>query len=87
MCSFSHKHSNWYGVEIPATVMAGLIQNDVYPDIFYSTNLENVNSSLFDVSWWYRCALPEVDTQAPISVLLSLFFFFFFFFFFFSCLC
>eukprot|EP01105_Mastigella_eilhardi_P014776 TRINITY_DN3367_c0_g1_i2.p1 TRINITY_DN3367_c0_g1~~TRINITY_DN3367_c0_g1_i2.p1 ORF type:complete len:859 (+),score=161.34 TRINITY_DN3367_c0_g1_i2:95-2578(+) len=46
----------WYTVAVPATVMAGLLQNDYYPDdLFYGVNLQSVNASEFNVPWWFRC--------------------------------
>ncbi|HTW94620.1 MAG TPA: hypothetical protein VMD30_07495, partial [Tepidisphaeraceae bacterium] len=57
--------SGWYAVEVPCTVMAGLIANGEYPDIFYSDNLRHVQRSRFAHSWWYRTQFfvpPEVGT-------------------------
>eukprot|EP01119_Soliformovum_irregulare_P013748 TRINITY_DN3693_c0_g1_i1.p1 TRINITY_DN3693_c0_g1~~TRINITY_DN3693_c0_g1_i1.p1 ORF type:complete len:870 (+),score=213.72 TRINITY_DN3693_c0_g1_i1:64-2673(+) len=50
----SYDDSKWYPVTVPSTVMGGLVENGVYPDIFYSKNLQKVNSTQFDVPWWYR---------------------------------
>ena len=44
----------WYKVEGPATVMAGLIQNGMYPNVFYDVNLQSVSREDFEVPWWYR---------------------------------
>ena len=49
-------HDTWYNVTVPATVMAGLLQNNVYPDPFYAENLRVIPTDPFDVPWWYRCA-------------------------------
>lgn len=45
---------NWYSITVPSTVLAGLVENNVYPDPFYGTNLSNIPASQFDNSWWYR---------------------------------
>ncbi|MFB9622175.1 glycosyl hydrolase 2 galactose-binding domain-containing protein [Nonomuraea helvata] len=44
----------WYAVGPRSTVLAGLLQNNVYPDPFYSTNMQSIPTADFDVPWWYR---------------------------------
>ena len=46
---------SWYSVDVPSTVLAGLVQNNVYPDPFFGDNLRLIPTAPFDVSWWYRC--------------------------------
>lgn len=41
-------------VHIPATVLSGLIQNNIYKDVYYNMGLENINKEAFQVPWWYR---------------------------------
>ncbi|HPF52231.1 MAG TPA: glycoside hydrolase family 2 TIM barrel-domain containing protein [Draconibacterium sp.] len=48
------KVENGYTVEIPATVMAALVRNDVYKDVFYGENLKKIPTAQFKVPWWYR---------------------------------
>ena len=50
---------DWYRVSGRATVMAGLIENGLYKDVFDGDNLRGVqvpdaNSGQFVVPWWYR---------------------------------
>lgn len=50
---------DWYPVSGRATVMAGLLENGVYKDVFHSDNLRAVavpdsNQHQFVVPWWYR---------------------------------
>jgi exo-1,4-beta-D-glucosaminidase len=50
---------DWYPVSGRATVMAGLLENDAYKNVFYSDNLraaEEPDSSgnVFVIPWWYR---------------------------------
>ena len=46
---------DWYPVGPRSTVLAGLVQNGKYPDLFHSTNLrDKVNPADFKVPWWYR---------------------------------
>lgn len=49
----------WYPVSGRATVMAGLLENGKYKDVFYSDNLRAVqvpdaSGQEFVVPWWYR---------------------------------
>ena len=49
----------WYRVSGRATVMAGLIESGLYPDVFYSDNLRAIeipdaSGNRFVVPWWYR---------------------------------
>jgi exo-1,4-beta-D-glucosaminidase len=49
----------WYAVSGRATVMAGLLENGTYQNVFYSDNLRAVeepdsSGNVFLVPWWYR---------------------------------
>src|SRR4051794_26461794 len=46
--------TGWYPVSARSTVYAGLLQNNKYPDPFYSTRMKDVPASDFTVPWWYR---------------------------------
>lgn len=50
----SFKPAGWYPITVPATVIAGLLQNHVYPDVFFGENLKRINKEDFIPSWWYR---------------------------------
>eukprot|EP01105_Mastigella_eilhardi_P009637 TRINITY_DN2269_c0_g1_i1.p1 TRINITY_DN2269_c0_g1~~TRINITY_DN2269_c0_g1_i1.p1 ORF type:complete len:914 (+),score=128.61 TRINITY_DN2269_c0_g1_i1:84-2825(+) len=50
---------DWFSVTVPATVIAGLLQNDFWGkdfDPFFGTNFETLvaDSALFDPPWWFR---------------------------------
>ena len=50
---------DWYPVSGRATVMAGLLENGKYKDVFHGNNLRTVsvpdsNQHQFVVPWWYR---------------------------------
>lgn len=45
--------NNWYTVNLPATIIAGLRQNGLYEDIYFSNNIEKVSEKDFQKSWWY----------------------------------
>ncbi|SDZ35612.1 Glycosyl hydrolases family 2 [Amycolatopsis xylanica] len=46
--------AGWLRVSQPETVMAGLLENGRYPDIFTSKNLAGVPTAQFKPNWWYR---------------------------------
>ncbi len=50
----SYQPQGWYPVTLPASVIAGLLQNNVYADPFYGKNLDLINANAFSVPWWYR---------------------------------
>ena len=49
--------SGWYPAAARSTVYAALVQNNVYPDPFYSTRMRDVPKANFTVPWWYRTDL------------------------------
>lgn len=65
--------SGWYPVNMPKTVLAGLVDNRVYPDPYFGTNLKNIpgyqdglwliqkEDSPFSVPWWYRVEFDVPD--------------------------
>src|ERR1700691_1119477 len=57
--SAGYSTRDWYPVSGRATVMAGLLENGTYENVFYSDNLraaEEPDSSgnVFVIPWWYR---------------------------------
>jgi exo-1,4-beta-D-glucosaminidase len=61
---------DWYPVSGRATVMAGLLENGTYQNVFYGDNLRAVeepdsSSYVFVIPWWYRTefTLPEEARQ------------------------
>jgi exo-1,4-beta-D-glucosaminidase len=57
--SSGYSTQDWYPVSGRATVMAGLLENGTYKDIFYSDNLRAVeepdsSGNVFLIPWWYR---------------------------------
>lgn len=57
--------SDWYTIGSHGTLMATLIDNKVYndTDLFFSTNLQKVDSSQFQIPWYYRTEIqfPSVN--------------------------
>jgi exo-1,4-beta-D-glucosaminidase len=57
--SAGYSTHGWYSVSGRATVMAGLLENGTYQNVFYSDNLRAVeepdsSGNLFLIPWWYR---------------------------------
>jgi len=62
----SYQPEKWYPTTVPSTVLATLIDNKVFPDPYYGTNIESLpgyyrdgkkempETSPFRVPWWYR---------------------------------
>jgi exo-1,4-beta-D-glucosaminidase len=67
----------WYPVSGRATVMAGLLENGKYKDVFHGDNLRTVaepdsSGSLFVVPWWYRTEFKLVRGPAGTHTLLRI---------------
>ncbi len=57
--SAGYSTRDWYPVSGRATVMAGLLENGTYKDVFYSDNLRTAaepdsSGNVFVIPWWYR---------------------------------
>jgi exo-1,4-beta-D-glucosaminidase len=62
----SFQPEKWYPTTVPSTVFGTLVENKVYPDPYYGTNIEKIpgysarrgaempENSPFKTSWWYR---------------------------------
>src|SRR5260221_6151125 len=64
--SAGYSTSGWYPVSGRATVMAGLLENGTYKDVFYGDNLraaEEPDSSgnVFVIPWWYPPEFTVVE--------------------------
>lgn len=57
---------SWYPASVPTTVLAALIKNEVYTDVFFGKNLEAVPSEQFRRSWWYRREF-DLDMKKPLA--------------------
>src|SRR2546423_14766957 len=55
--------SGWYPIALPSTVLAGLVSNNVYQNIYFGTNLQSV-PDLTGQSWWFRGEFTAPATTA-----------------------
>ncbi|HET7223571.1 MAG TPA: glycoside hydrolase family 2, partial [Rhodanobacteraceae bacterium] len=65
--NFSTK--DWYPVSGRATVMAGLMENGKYKDVFHEDELRTVARHHFVVPWWYRTQFTLVKGASGRHVL------------------
>jgi hypothetical protein len=49
-----YQTAGWLPISRPETLMAALVENGRYPNIFFSNNLASVPTDQFKVNWWYR---------------------------------
>ncbi|MDQ1484606.1 MAG: exo,4-beta-D-glucosaminidase [Actinomycetota bacterium] len=58
-----YRAAGWLEAPPRSTVMAALLANGQYPDVFYSTNMrDQVDPALFQVPWWYRSTFTVVGS-------------------------
>ncbi|RJP67207.1 MAG: glycoside hydrolase family 2 [Ignavibacteriales bacterium] len=62
---------NWYPVNLPSTVLAGLVNNKVYENIYYSDNLKMISDEKLKKSWWYRTEFEIPNQQQKKTVKLE----------------
>ncbi|GHH76804.1 beta-mannosidase [Streptomyces sulfonofaciens] len=46
--------AGWYVAPARSTVLAAMLADGLYPDVFYSKNLSGIDPAMFQVPWWYR---------------------------------
>ena len=68
---------DWYTVSGRATVMAGLLENGQYGDVFYGDNLRAVeepdsSGNLFVIPWWYRTEFALIKGARETRTLLRI---------------
>ncbi|MCP4258670.1 MAG: glycoside hydrolase family 2 [Planctomycetes bacterium] len=44
----------WFDAQVPSTILASLVDQGQYKDIYYGMNLNDVPKERFEQSWWYR---------------------------------
>lgn len=46
--------SDWHSATVPSTVLAALVNEGVYQDIYFGTNLDKIPRAPFAGPWWFR---------------------------------
>jgi exo-1,4-beta-D-glucosaminidase len=75
--SAGYSTRGWFPVSGRATVMAGLLENGKYENVFYSDNLRAVeepdsSGNLFVIPWWYRTEFTLVKGARETRTLLCI---------------
>ena len=68
-----YQTAGWYKVNVPTTVIAGLIANKVYNfDPFYARNFERLKDPRLDKPWWFRKEFSLPETENGKNIVLKL---------------
>ncbi len=62
---------NWYPADLPTTVLAALVKDGQYKNIFFNQNFENIPSKPFEVPWWYRTTFKVPKSSSNQTVRLQ----------------
>jgi exo-1,4-beta-D-glucosaminidase len=56
----------WYDAQVPSTVLASLVDQGQYQDLYFGMNLKDVPKGRFEQPWWYRneFVLNGADAEA-----------------------
>lgn len=52
---------DWQPASVPTTVLAALVKNGAYGDLYFSKNLEEIPTEQFEHAWWYRTEFALED--------------------------
>jgi exo-1,4-beta-D-glucosaminidase len=52
--NIGYSTKDWYPTSIPKTVLATLVENGVYKNLYYGKNLAKIKKDDFQQPWWYR---------------------------------
>ncbi len=55
---------SWYKTPVPSTVLASLVKNGEYKELYFDKNLESIPEERFQCSWWYRNEFKIEDNKA-----------------------
>lgn len=50
----NYQTKNWTNLTVPNTILAGLVEAEIYKDIYKDKNLEKIPTKQFEQPWWYR---------------------------------
>src|ERR1700722_8883376 len=56
--------ANWCPASVPTTVLAALVNDGIYTNIFFGTNLAAIPSAPFTNAWWFRKEFKLSRSQA-----------------------
>ncbi|MGB2865624.1 MAG: sugar-binding domain-containing protein, partial [Sedimentisphaerales bacterium] len=62
---------HWYPANVPSTVLAVLVENDVYKNPYFGMNLSEIPCEPYEKPWWYRTEFQLSQKDAAGTVLLE----------------
>ncbi|PSL45459.1 exo-1,4-beta-D-glucosaminidase [Chitinophaga niastensis] len=71
--STAYAPQNWYAAKVPGTVMAALVDDGVYKNIFFDNNMEKISADPFKDPWWHRTTfeLPPMAAGQVVQLLFN----------------
>ncbi len=67
----SFESDSWYNTRVPSTVLASLVDQGQYKDLYFAKNLSDVPKERFEQPWWYRNEFVLKDDCARAVTLLE----------------
>ena len=61
----------WYDAQVPSTVLASLVDQGQYKDLYFGKNLNDVPKGRFEQPWWYRNEFVLSEDNAEAVTLLE----------------
>jgi exo-1,4-beta-D-glucosaminidase len=61
----------WYSARVPSTVLASLVEQGQYKDLYFGMNLKDVPKERFEQPWWYRNEFVLDDDISEVVTLLE----------------
>ena len=68
-CAFNA--DDWYGAQVPTTILAALVQAGEYTDPYVGEDLNTIDKARFEQPWWYRCKFELTEAQAEHTTLVA----------------
>jgi exo-1,4-beta-D-glucosaminidase len=70
--SENYNTNNWYNAKVPSTVLATLVENGIYKEPYFGTNLKKIPTEQFKKTWWYRTEFNLSKEQISAIVILKI---------------
>lgn len=66
LSSQSKCSNDWLRLNVPSTVLAALVKNKIYENLYVGENLKTVPKEIFTVPWWYVKTFELSKEQAAL---------------------
>jgi len=64
-------NKNWYKINVPSTILGGLINNGEYEHWYFEKNIEKIPKSRFRCPWWFRKEFQLSEKNKYVSLVLN----------------